>query len=128
MGYFRQKTLGRYGQAPQPTVKPFTFPASVGGVNAVDSLMMMPPEDCLYTVNLMPSEYGLRLRKGYEEWATGCVEDPPRAPSSNVNTIIPFESNIQDVANDRLFAVTAEGIWNVTLLATTDPYQEVTFD
>ncbi|MCP4126310.1 MAG: hypothetical protein GY753_04525 [Gammaproteobacteria bacterium] len=127
MAYFRQKTLGRYGQATQPTAKPYTFPASVGGINAVDSLMMMPPEDCIYTVNLMPSEYGLRLRKGYQEWATGCVEDPPRAPNSNVNTIIPFESNIQDVANDRLFAVTAEGIWNTTLLATTNPTQEVTF-
>ena len=127
MGYSRQRTLGRYGQPTPPTITPFTFPASTGGVNAVDGLMLMPPTDCIYTTNLMPSEYGLRLRKGYQEWATGCVEDPPRAPDSNVNSIIPFESNVQDVSNDRLFAVTAEGIWDVTLQNTTNPVQEVTF-
>ena len=127
MGYSRQRTLGRYGQPTPATITPFTFPASTGGVNAVDGLMLMPPTDCIYTTNLMPSEYGLRLRKGYQEWATGCVEDPPRAPSSNVNSIIPFESNIQSVSNDRLFAVTAEGIWDVTLQNTIAPVQEVTF-
>ena len=123
MSYFRKKTLGRYGQAVPATVQPFTFPASVGGVNAVDSLMMMPPEDCIYTYNLMPSEYGLRMRKGYKEWATNCVESPQRAENVDVRTIIPFESNIQDVANDRLFAVTAEGIWDVTLFGNTAPTQ-----
>lgn len=127
MGYSRQRTLGRYGQPTPATITPFTFPASTGGVNAVDGLMLMPPTDCIYTTNLMPSEYGLRLRRGYQEWATGCVEDPPRAPSSNVNSIIPFESNVQSVSNDRLFAVTAEGIWDVTLQNTIAPVQEVTF-
>lgn len=127
MSYFRQRTLGRYGRPVQPDVQPFTFPASVGGVNAVDSLMMMQPQDCLYTYNLMPSEYGQRLRKGYREWATGCVEDPQRAENVDVRTIIPFESNIQDAANDRLFVVTAEGIWDATLFNTIDPVQEVVF-
>ena len=127
MSYFRQRTLGRYGRPVQPDVQPFTFPASVGGVNAVDSLMMMQPQDCLYTYNLMPSEYGQRLRKGYRQWATGCVEDPQRAENVDVRTIIPFESNIQDAANDRLFVVTAEGIWDATLFNTIDPVQEVVF-
>ena len=128
MSYTRQKTLGRYGrQLSQPTVQPYTFPASVGGINSVDSLMMMPPEDCIYSYNLMPSEYGMRLRKGYREWATGCVETPQRSTNSDVRTIIPFESNIQDDANNRLFAVTAEGIWNTTLFNTIAPVQEVTF-
>tara|TARA_R110001632_G_scaffold19547_1_gene59032 strand:- start:140 stop:2569 length:2430 start_codon:yes stop_codon:yes gene_type:complete len=127
VGYFRQNTLGRYGQAQQPTVTSYTFPASVGGVNAVDSLMMMPPQDCIYTYNLMPSEYGMRLRQGYREWATGCVESPQRAQNVDVRSIIPFESNRQDVANDRLFAITAEGIWDTTLFNTTSPNQEVVF-
>ena len=128
MSYFRQKTVGRYAKAGvQPTVESYTFPASVGGVNAIDSLMMMPPSDCLYTYNLMPSEYGLRLRQGYREWATGCVESPQRSENVDVHTIIPFESNVQDVANDRLFAVTSEGIWDVTLFNTISPTQEVIF-
>ena len=125
MTYLRQRTLGRYGRPQQPTVQPYTFPASVEGVDSVSSLMQMSPASCLYTYNLMPSEYGLRLRKGYREWATGCQEDPPRAENTDVRTIIPFESNIQDAANDRLFAVTAEGIWDVTLFNTTSPVQEV---
>ncbi len=126
--YSRQKTLGRYGrQLSKPPVQPYTFPASVGGVNAVDSLMMMPPQDCLYTFNLMPSEYGMRLRQGYREWAKGCIEEPPRSDNHDVRTIIPFESNIQDAANDRLFAVTTEGIWDCTLFNTQAPVQEVEF-
>ena len=126
--YMRSKTTGRYGkQLAPPTVTPYTFPASVGGVNAVDSLMMMPPQDCIYTFNLMPSEYGMRLRQGWREWATGCAEEPPRADNTDVRTIVPFESNIQDASNDRLFAVTAEGIWDCTLFNTTAPVQEAVF-
>ena len=123
MPYQRQRTLGRYGRPNQQTLQPFTFPACITGVNAVDSLMQMPATDCLYTYNLMPAEYGMRLRKGYREWAINCIQDtdPQTAPNQDVRTIIPFESNIQDPANDRLFAVTPEGIWNVTLFNDTAP-------
>lgn len=123
----RQKTLTRYGQASPPTQQPFVFPASVGGVNAISSLMQMPPQDCIYTYNLMPSEYGLRLRKGYQEWVINCKEDPARGSNQDVRTIIPFESNIQDAANDRLFAVTSEGIWNATVFGNAAPGQEAVF-
>ena len=119
--YAARKT--RFSQV-QPTATPVTVPASVNGINAVSSLMKMSPEDCIYTYNLVPVEYGLRLRKGYREWATGCIEEPPRG-TGEVRTIIPFESNIQAVANDRLFAVTDEGIWNTTLFNTTTPTQMV---
>ena len=127
MSYVRQRTLGRYGKTSQQSVTSYTFPASVGGVNVVDSFMQMPPQDCLYTYNLMPSELGMRLRKGYVEWSTGCVESPQRADNVDVHTIIPFESNIQDAANDRLFAVTAEGIWNTTQENDSAPVQQVVF-
>ena len=75
MGYSR-KNLGRYGQQfSAPSVTSYTYPASVGGINAQDSLMLMKPEDCLFTFNLMPSEYGSRLRKGYTEWSINCAND-----------------------------------------------------
>jgi len=61
------------GVAEPPTAKSASLPASVGGINAYDSLMMMPPQDCIYTFNLMPVEYGLRLRRGYSEWSQGAV-------------------------------------------------------
>jgi hypothetical protein len=126
MSYQRKTTLGRYGnQLAQPSVTSYTFPAAVGGINAIDSLLLMPPEDAIYTYNLMPSEYGMRLRQGYREWATGCVVDP--AVNNDVRTIIPFESNIQDQANNRIFGVTAEGIWDVTLFNTNTPVRKATF-
>jgi hypothetical protein len=126
MSYQRKKTLGRYGtQLGQPSITSYTFPAAVGGINAIDSLMLMPPEDAIYTYNLMPSEYGMRLRQGYRQWATGCVVDP--AVNNDVRTIIPFESNIQDQANNRIFGVTAEGIWDVTLFNTNVPVRKAAF-
>ena len=57
--------LGRLAKAQQPASQAVTVPPSVGGVNALDPLIAMPPQDCIYTYNLLPSEYGLRLRQGY---------------------------------------------------------------
>lgn len=124
--YARQKTLSRYGRSAQPSATGVTFPAPVGGINAYDSLMQMPINDCIYSFNLMPVEYGLRLRKGYSEWATGCVESPKRA-TGEVRTIIPYESNINASIADRIFAVTDEGIWDTTNKGETSPSQLVTF-
>lgn len=96
----------RLGTPGKGQVQPTSIPASVGGINALDSLMAMPPQDCIYTYNLMPVEYGLRLRKGYVEWNIGLDGD--------VRTMIGYESNLDTTANDRLFAVTEAGIYNVT--------------
>jgi hypothetical protein len=91
----------------------------VGGINAISSLMEMPPNDCIDCVNLMPSEYGMRLRKGYTEWANGV--------GGEVRTLIPFEGQQADAGADRLWAVSEDGIYNVTLLNTTTPVQDVAF-
>ena len=81
---------------------------------------MMPPEDAIYLRNLMPSEYGLRLRKGYREYAHIDTDKP-------VNTIIPFEGQAQDQANDRLFAVTEDGMYDVTVEGTVTTTLAATF-
>jgi len=126
--YYRTKTLGVYGKSAPPTQSDFTFPASVGGVNAADSLMMMAPQDCLYAFNILPSEYGLRLRKGYREWSINLAEDPEAEEKPEVRTIIPFESSLQSIAGDKLFAATAEGIWDVTTFNDQTPAQVADFD
>jgi len=110
----------RIGQAFQPTVELATIPASVGGVNALDSLMRMPSTDCIYTYNLMPAERGQLLRKGYREWANGCG-------TGDVRTILNYESQIQNTAQDRLWAITNEGIYNITTYGTTSPVKDITF-
>ncbi len=102
-----RKPYTSLGVADQPTAKSASLPASVGGINAYDSLMMMPPQDCIYTFNLMPVEYGLRLRRGYSEWSVGAVGD--------VRTLIPYESASQDLSKNRLFSVTNQGIYNITV-------------
>lgn len=124
--YMRQRTVSRLGRSQPPSAQSTTVPAPVGGVNAYDSLMQMPPVDCIYTFNLMPVEYGLRLRKGYLEWAKGCEEASGRG-TAEVRTIIPYESNVNAAEQDRLFAVTDEGIWDVTQYATFAPQQVAQF-
>lgn len=110
----------RLGQAPEPPAQIETVTASIGGVNALDALMRMPPQDCIYAYNLMPSERGMQLRKGYREWANG-------AGTEDVRTILNYESQKQDSAQDRLWAVTKEGIYNVTTFGDTSPTKDVTF-
>ena len=120
MSFYRQKTVGRFAAPIQPASYNYTVPASVGGVNALDPLIAIPPQDCFYTFNLMPSEYGLRLRKGYREWAKNIG-----TTSTEVRSIIPFEG--QDSANDKLFCATADGIYDVTNDGETTPSRVVTF-
>jgi hypothetical protein len=116
--YYRSNR-GRLGKSFQPTVQPLTIPSSVGGVNALSPFTAMKPEEALYLFNAVPSEYGVRLRKGYREWATGVAGD--------VRTLIPYDSQggVEDA--DRLFAVSENGIYNVTNFNTTAPAQEVAF-
>ena len=118
MSYYRQKTKGRLGVSPGAHFQPYTFPPSVGGINGRDAVTGMPPQDCLYCHNLMPVEYGLRLRKGYREWAN-------IPTGKKVNTIIPFEGQESDASGDRLWAVTEDGIYDITLFNTTAPVLEV---
>lgn len=107
---------------PVQTVKQvYTFPSSTGGINSLDNVMQMPPEDCLYCHNIMPSEYGLRLRKGYRLWTDEIDGGNP------VNTIIPFEGQAADASLDRLWAVTENGIWDVTIPDQVNPAQDVIF-
>ena len=118
MGYYRQN-LSRLGQPVQKqTAQTMSVPASVNGINALDGLMAMQPADSIYSYNIMPSEYGLRLRLGYSQWSTGALGD--------VRTIINYESNSSTVA-DQLWAVTENGIYNVTNFGTTVPVEDVAF-
>jgi len=113
-----RKPTSRYGQPVPPTVQAASLPASTGGVNAYDPLVTMPPADCIYTFNLMPSEYGLQLRKGYREWSQGI--------EGSVRTLIAYDSASEDPSKDRLWAVTEFGIWNVTISSGALTYTVVT--
>lgn len=84
--------------------------APIRGIDARTILARGDPEYCIYCFNLLPSEFGMRVRRGYREWAINI----DNGGNLGVGTIIPFEASDNDQANNRLFAVNNEGIWDVT--------------
>lgn len=83
--------------------KPVSLPAPQGGVNRVDGLAAMPPQDAIFLYNMLPSEYGTRVREGYQAWATG-------VGNGWVRTIIPFTGD----PDPKLFACAADGIYDIS--------------
>lgn len=101
---------GSFGRPSPHTSKHGKFPSPTKGIDARVSLSSNDPEVCIYCFNINPSEYGLGVRTGYREWVLGVNE----GAGLGVNTIIPFEGSTEGPAEDRLFAVTNEGIWDVS--------------
>lgn len=87
------------------------YPAPYKGIDARIALAEGSPNHCIYSFNLIPSEYGMKVRKGYREYQT----DVTSGNSFGVRTVIPFDAVEQDGLSDKLFAVTNEGIFNVTV-------------
>lgn len=94
---------------PQET-KSLVWPAPVGGIDVSKGLAYGAKENCLYSYNMVAAEYGLRVRHGYREWVIGC----DNGQGLGIHTIIPYGGEDDDLNNDRLFAVSNEGIWDVT--------------
>ena len=106
----------RRGQ--QQVTLPHQLPAPIGGINAVVSAARMSEDECIYAFNILPSDYGTKVRRGYVEWANGW-DGPP------AKTVITFEGNID--AEDKMWVANEEGIWDVTLQGETTPNQDVVF-
>lgn len=96
----------------QSTLEATRIPAPSAGIDARSSFALMSPDSAILSYNLIGSEHGMLLRKGYREWALGCEEVADK--SSGINTLIPFDGVVAGQADDRMFAVTNEGIWDVT--------------
>jgi hypothetical protein len=72
----------------------------------------MTPQTCLYSYNMVGGEYGMNLRPGYSEWALDCETAP--GMGDGIHTLMGFDGDVGGTTESRLFAVTREGIWNVT--------------
>ena len=96
----------------------FHLPAPMGGVNSVTGGSEMPASDMIYCWNLISAELGLRSRLGWYEWVTGL--------DGEVRSMLPFTGSTKDGSQNRLFATTQTGIWNVSA-STNNPTQVVTF-
>lgn len=97
----RRKTQGQ-------SLKSVSVPAPIGGINTIDPGLAMPASDCIYAYNLIAAEYGLRSRLGYQEWSVGLTGDA----DNTVRTVLPFVD--ASALNNKLFACTSSGIWDVT--------------
>lgn len=54
-----------------PAIQTVVVPAPVGGLNARDSLALMPPTDAITLDNFFPSTTSVDLRAGFTPWSTG---------------------------------------------------------
>lgn len=100
--------------------------APMGGVNVTLPIGSQDLNFCPYSYNLCPKESGMAVRNGYTEWCVDLVESPATAEGSEgVRTIVPFQRSLAAGVNSKLFAVTNEGIWDVTTEDT--PTQSLSF-
>jgi hypothetical protein len=108
----------------QAAIKKFAVdvPAPVPhkGINAISSLAQFDPEEAIYAYNVIADQAGMVVRPGYQEWATGL------AGSGGVRTFIPVRANASGGANDKLFATTINGIYDITA-SVANPGLAVTF-
>ena len=88
------------------------LPAPAAGVDTRAPAAQMSPDNCLYSFNMVGGEYGMKLRLGFQEWALNCESEADLG--DGVYTVMAYNGDVLGVISDRLFAVTREGIWDVT--------------
>lgn len=93
-----------------PSAQSVHVPAPVGGLNSIEAIGAMNPRDCVLLYNMIPGEYGLRARLGSREWCSGLTG----AGDNYVRSILPFTGSTESGSQNRLFATTSSGIWDVT--------------
>lgn len=99
--------VGATKRGSAPVTQAAVLPAPINGMDATAALSANDLSICLFAENLTPSQYGLKVRKGYREWEAGL--------GNEVRTIIPYAGEQSDKSDDRLFAVTPDGIFDVTV-------------
>ncbi|RKZ92623.1 MAG: hypothetical protein DRQ40_08530, partial [Gammaproteobacteria bacterium] len=104
--------------AQQSSVEQAVLPAPLGGMDARIGVSSEDMNVCLWAINMLPAEYGMRVRKGYREWQDSLP--------SEVRTVIPYDALDQTGGSDKIFAVSKEGIYDVTAVGGT-PALKFTF-
>lgn len=86
------------------------IPAPMGGLNTIAAGTAMPEGDCVQLWNMVNGEHGLRSRLGTREWCTGLTG----TLDNQVRSELPFAGSSADGTDDKLFATTSTGIWDVS--------------
>lgn len=85
-----------------PSARGVSMPAPTGGWNDRDPLHSMPPTDAVILDNWFPTPENVRLRNGYESFATGMTSD--------VESLMTYSAG----ASDELFAANNGNIYDIT--------------
>jgi hypothetical protein len=93
--------------------KPLFFPPSQGGINALSGAASGSPMDALFLFNMVPQEFGCAVRKGYIEHCG------PIPEGTGVRTLIPYNADTGLNSDSKLFAVTSDGVYDVTTSGST---------
>ena len=93
--------------AQRQSTQAMVVPAPVGGMDGRINAAQDDPNICLWAINMVPAEYGLRVRTGYREWQVGLGDE--------VRTIIPYNGTASaSQTPDHIFVATRDGIYDVT--------------
>ena len=98
--------------------QPSVYPAPLGGMDARVPLAVESMNTCVWAINILPTEYAMRVRRGYREWQIGLPEE--------ARTIIPYVGRQSDGTGDKLFIACEDGIYDCTTYNGT-PTQKVAF-
>ena len=103
--------VGSIGKPSPQSMRVARYPAPVGGIDTRVALGAGNLNNCVYTYNLVPYEFGMQVRQGYREWQIGV----DNGNNLGIHTIIPFDGINAAGVGDKLFVVNNEGIWDVTV-------------
>ena len=92
--------------AQQNRQRTYHLPAPVGGINSISAGTEMPASDMIFCWNMIGAEYGLRTRLGWREWVTGL--------DGEIRSILPFTGSSKAGTQNRMFACTITGIYDVS--------------
>ena len=97
-------------RAQEASIQQINLPAPDGGVDAKSPLPSMQGMNSVYSYNLTVEEGAVKTRPGYRQWSLNLET----SSVTHVGTLIPFIGT-----TNKLFAVTNEGIWDVSSYNTT---------
>lgn len=93
-------------------------PAPIMGINARDGIAAMGEQDAVLLVNWIPDTYGIRCRKGYQEWAKNFPTTDVEAVLSYVGRTTAFPGGsfltVPTSMPGFLFGCTKDGIYDIT--------------
>jgi len=116
-------SIGASKRSSRATIEATTLPTPIRGMDGRRSLSEYDPSVCIYTYNILTTEYGMKVRSGYREYA---LNTDNGGATTGIKTLVPYEG-VAGAADDKLFAVTNEGIWDVTTEGDTAPTLKVAF-